>query len=732
MKTLSAAVIGLLWTTSSLAAPAAPAADPDTRAATTLAQMTPAERTVLTQGVMALPVLPPPGGMPAGAIPGAGFVAGLPRLGVPALTESDASLGVAYVFGLRHDGATALPSGMAMASTWNPDLIQAGGAMIASEASAKGFNVLLAGGADLMRDPRNGRAFEYLGEDPLLTGVLAGAAITGIQSAHVISTAKHFALNDQETARHFVDVKISDAAARESDLLAFEIAIERGRPGSIMCAYNQVGGHYACDSDYLLNQVLKRDWGYKGFVMSDWGAVPAVSAALDGLDQQSGAQLDPKVFLAQPLADAAAADPKYAARLTDMNRRILRSIYAVGLDTNPPARHAIDFAADGKVAQAVAEEGIVLLRNQDGALPITAQAKRILVVGGYADTGVISGGGSSQVEGLGGPAAIVPLGGSGPFAGITGEAYQRSNPLAAIRALAPAAQVRFRDGRYISDAVLATRDADVVIVFATQGMTEGLDVPDLSLPRGQDALITALAAANPHTVVVLETGGPVAMPWLDNTAAVLEAWYPGARGGPAIANVLFGQVDPSGRLPGTFPSSVDQLPRPELPGAATVEPNFEGRGQGGQALVADYDIEGSDVGYRWFARMGRPPLFPFGFGLSYTTFDQGDLRLAAGKVITASFTVADTGPRDGADVAQLYLVDAAGKAERRLVGFQKVALKAGERRAVSLTIDPRLLADWTGAGWTVRPGTYRFALGASATDLGPAVSVDVKGEKLKP
>jgi len=732
MKTLSAAVIGLLWTTSSLAAPAAPAADPDTRAATTLAQMTPAERTVLTHGVMALPVLPPPGGMPAGAIPGAGFVAGLPRLGVPALTESDASLGVAYVFGLRHDGATALPSGMAMASTWNPDLIQAGGAMIASEASAKGFNVLLAGGADLMRDPRNGRAFEYLGEDPLLTGVLAGAAITGIQSAHVISTAKHFALNDQETARHFVDVKISDAAARESDLLAFEIAIERGRPGSIMCAYNQVGGHYACDSDYLLNQVLKRDWGYKGFVMSDWGAVPAVSAALDGLDQQSGAQLDPKVFLAQPLADAAAADPKYAARLTDMNRRILRSIYAVGLDTNPPARHAIDFAADGKVAQAVAEEGIVLLRNQDGALPITAQAKRILVVGGYADTGVISGGGSSQVEGLGGPAAIVPLGGSGPFAGITGEAYQRSNPLAAIRALAPAAQVRFRDGRYISDAVLATRDADVVIVFATQGMTEGLDVPDLSLPRGQDALITALAAANPHTVVVLETGGPVAMPWLDNTAAVLEAWYPGARGGPAIANVLFGQVDPSGRLPGTFPSSVDQLPRPELPGAATVEPNFEGRGQGGQALVADYDIEGSDVGYRWFARMGRPPLFPFGFGLSYTTFDQGDLRLAAGKVITASFTVADTGPRDGADVAQLYLVDAAGKAERRLVGFQKVALKAGERRAVSLTIDPRLLADWTGAGWTVRPGTYRFALGASATDLGPAVSVDVKGEKLKP
>jgi beta-glucosidase len=755
MKTLSAAILALIWSAGAqaaqpsqlsgdtilnspqpLAARKAPnelsIVSPDSRAAATEKAMTPDERTVLTHGILALPFLAPPGGLPKDAVIGAGYVAGVPRLMVPALTESDASLGVAWVLGLRKDGATALPSAMAMASTWNPELIRAGGAMIAGEASAKGFNVLLAGGADLMRDPRNGRTFEYLGEDPLLTGALAGAAIAGIQSAHVISTVKHFALNDQETGRHFIDVKISDAAARESDLLAFEIAIERGAPGSVMCAYNQVGGHYACDSDYLLNQVLKRDWGYKGFVMSDWGAVPSLATALDGLDQQSGSQLDAKVFLGAPLAEAAATDPRYAARLADMNRRVLRSIYAVGLDANPPKIHPIDFAADGKVAEAVAEEGLVLLRNQGGALPLSTNIKRIAVIGSYADSGVLSGAGSSQVEGPGGPAVAVPVGGEGPFAALLAQAYHRSPPLRAIRAVAPGASVIYRDGHYITDAVAAARGADVAIVFAHQWMTEGLDVPDLSLPDGQDALIAAVAAANPHTVVVLETGGPVLMPWLDKTAAVIETWYPGARGGPAIAAALFGQINPSGRLPATFPASLDQLPRPQLPGATTVEPDFEGNGKPGQALVADYDIEGSDVGYRWFARKGETPLFPFGFGLSYTTFEAAGLSLTGGKTVSAAFTVRNAGARDGADTAQLYLIDAAGKAEERLVGFQKVQLKAGESRPVTLALDTRLLADWTGAGWIIRPGVYRFALGESARDLGPAVAVTLAGRTLKP
>jgi len=727
MKALAPAALALLWSTTALAAPAL---DPDARAAATEKAMTTAERTVMTHGIMAMPIMGIK--VPAEATFGAGYVAGVPRLNIPALKESDASLGVAYVGGLRHDGATALPSGMAMASTWNPDLLHAGGAMIGGEAAAKGFNVLLAGGSNLIRDPRNGRTFEYLSEDPLLTGALSGAAISGIQSAHVISTAKHFALNDQETARHYVDVKISDAAARESDLLAFEIALERGQPGSIMCAYEQVGGRYAYDNDYLLNKVLKHDWAYKGFVMSDWGAVPALTTAMNGLDQQSGASLDPAVFFDKPLADAAASDPKYAARLTDMNRRILHAIYAVGVDANPPVVHPIDFAADGKVAEAVADEGIVLLRNQSGALPLAASAKKIVVIGSYANVGVLSGGGSSQVQGPGGPAVSVPLGAEGPFADVFGQTYQRSSPLKAIKAAAPTAEVVYRDGHYIADALTAAKDADVVIVFAHQWMTEGQDVPDLNLPDGQNELIAAVAAANPHTVVVLENGGPVVMPWLDRTAAVVEAWYPGLRGGEAIAAVLFGQVNPSGRLPVTFPASVDQLPRPELPGLATAEPEFSSMGKTAQPLSADYDIEGSDVGYRWYARKGATPLFPFGFGLSYTTFDQGGLKLTGGSAVKASFTVKNIGARDGADVAQVYLVNAAGKAEQRLVGFQKVALKAGESRAVSLSVDPRLLADWNGAGWTVRGGAYQFALGASAADLGPAVTVKVASQKLKP
>ena len=727
MKSLSTAALALLCSTTSLAAPAS---DPDARAAAAEKAMTQAERTVITHGIMAMPIMGIK--VPAEAVFGAGYVAGIARLNIPALKESDASLGVAYVGGLRRDGATALPSGMAMASTWNPDLIQAAGAMIGGEASAKGFNVLLAGGSNLIRDPRNGRTFEYLSEDPLLTGTLSAAAISGIQSAHVISTAKHFALNDQETARHYIDVKISDAAARESDLLAFEIAIERGRPGSIMCSYQQLGGHYACDNDYLLNKVLKGDWAYKGFVMSDWGAVPNLTTALNGLDQQSGASLDSAVFFDGPLAAAAASDPKYAARLTDMNRRILRSIYAVGVDANPAAVHPIDFAADGEVAQAVAEEGMVLLRNRNDALPLTASAKKIVVVGSYANVGVLSGGGSSQVQGPGGAAVSVPLGAEGPFADVFGQTYQRSSPLRAIQAAAPGARVIYRDGHYIADAVTAAKDADVVIVFAHQWMTEGRDVPDLNLPDGQNELIAAVAAANPHTVVVLENGGPVVMPWLDNTAAVLEAWYPGLRGGQAIASALFGQTNPSGRLPVTFPASVDQLPRPVLPGLATAEPEFSSMGTPASKLSVDYDIEGSDVGYRWYARKGETPLFPFGFGLSYTTFELGALKVNGGPTVKAGFTVKNTGARDGADTAQVYLIDAAGQATQRLVGFRKLSLKAGESRAVTVSIDPRLLANWNGKGWAVKGGSYKFALGASATDLGAPVSVELAARTLKP
>lgn len=699
----------------------------DSRVEAVVKAMKADEKTILTHGIMALPVLPG-ASIPADAVPGAGYVPGIARLNIPALKETDASLGVAYVFGLRKDGATALPSGLAQAATWNPSLVRQGGAVIGSETRAKGFNVLLAGGANLTRDPRNGRTFEYLSEDPLLTGTLVGNAIAGIQSNNIISTIKHFALNGQETGRNFVDIRISDAAARESDLLAFQIGIEIGQPGSVMCAYNKVNGAKACESDYLLNQVLKRDWRYKGFVMSDWGAVTSLDAAANGLDQQSAGELDKQVYFGAPLASAS-ADPKVAARVEDMNRRIIRSIYVAGLDRNPVAPGGkIDFAANSVAALETAKQGIVLLKNDRNLLPLSKSAKRIAVIGGYANSGVISGGGSSQVQGEGGPAITIPLGGEGPFAAFAVQAYHRSAPVAAIKALAPQAEVAYRDGAYIADAVAQAKKSDVAIVFATKWSTEGMDQADLSLPNGQDELIKAVAAANPNTIVVLETGNPVDMPWLSQAGAVLEAWYPGARGGEAIASVLFGETNPSGRLPITFPASVSQLPRPSVDGYATLEPDFVGIPKGGEALSANYDIEGSDVGYRWFARKAEKPLFAFGYGLSYTTFTSGGLK-TDGK--TASFTLSNTGKRSGATVGQLYLVSRNGQTRQRLVGFQRVDLAPGASQAVTVTIDPRLLADWNGKGWAIASGEYGFALGEDAAHLGEVVKVRMAARSWK-
>ncbi len=697
-------------------------ANADRRAAETERRMQPDERTVLTRGLWAIPLIPNVT-IPAEAVLGAGYVTGIPRLDVPALVETDASLGVSYIAGLRKDGATALPSATAMGSTWNPDLIRRGGAMIAGEARAKGFNVLLGGGINLMRDPRNGRTFEYFGEDPLHSGVLGGAAIDGVQSQHVLSTVKHFALNAQETGRHAVDGRIADDAFRMSDLLAFEIAIDQGKPGAVMCAYNRVEGAPACGSDYLLNRVLKRDWRYPGFVMSDWGAVGATDFALAGLDQQSGAQIDKQVFFGAPLAAAAARDPAYAGRVADMNRRILRSIYAIGLDANPPVKAPIDFAANAAIARAVEDEGIVLLRNRNALLPLSKDVGSIVVIGGYADAGVLSGGGSTQVQPVGGPAVSLPMGGEGPLAKYNNQTFHGTAPLAAIRALAPKAKVTFVDGRYPAEAAAVARRADVAIVFATQWMSEGADVPDLSLPGGQDTTIAVVAAANPKTIVVLETGGPVLMPWLERTGAVLEAWYGGAKGGDAIAATLFGDVNPSGRLPVTFPASIEQLPRPALPYAGMIDRDFAAGLAAGKSYPIDYNIEGADVGYRWFARKGAVPLFPFGFGLGYTTFEHGAVKIVGGANPRATATIRNTGMRAGSDVAQLYLVSTPAGRTLRLAGFAKVAVGSGAIATATIPIELRLLADSKGGRWSMAAGTYRFALGRSATDLGPAVTV---------
>lgn len=698
-------------------------ADAAARAASAVTAMTTDEKLSLVMGIIPAPLKGVK--VPPEAVTSVGFVPGVPRLGVPPLTETDGPLGISYLQGARKDGATPMPSGPAMASTWNPDLLYRVGATMGAEARAKGFNVLLAGAVNLVREPRNGRTYEYLGEDPLLAGTLIGASISGIQSNHVISTIKHFALNDQETGRGYLDVKISEAEARESDLLAIQIGLERGSPGAVMCSYNKINGVHACENDWLLNKVLKQDWGFKGFVMSDWGAVHNTSSALHGLDQQSGAQLDDAFHFREPLRDAVRSDPAYAARLNDMARRILTAIYARGLDKYPVKPGGdVDWKAHALVAEEAAKQGIVLLRNERGVLPLARTAKRIAVIGGNADVGVLSGAGGSQVHEKEGPALAIARGGDGPRARINSEQYHRSSPLKAIRALAPQAVVSYRDGRYVSDAVAIAKSAEVAIVFANEWRVEGADVPDLTLPDRQNELIAAVAAANANTIVVLQTGGPVEMPWLGQTAAVVEAWYPGMRGGEAIASLLFGETNFSGRLPLSFPASLSQLPRPVLDGRTGNETgNIAADRAPETPLVVDYSVEGSDVGYRWFARQGQKPLFPFGFGLSYTDFSTDSLKISG---LTATVNVHNVGQREGATVLQLYLTARDGQVRRRLVGYQRVTLQAGASQTVKLPLDRRVLADWENGKWSIRGGRYSFAIGENAESLGPDKTVTLQ------
>jgi len=697
---------------------------PDDRAALLEKEMTLDERIGLVHGAMSMPIF----GIkkPDAAIGSAGYIPGIPRLGIPALEESDASLGVTNPLGVRPgDGATALASGLSLAATFNTKLAYDGGAVVGREARAKGFNVQLAGGVNLARDPRNGRNFEYLGEDPWLAANLAAAQINGIQAQGIVSTIKHFSLNGQETSRHFANSVIDEAAHRESDLLAFQIAIEKSQPGSVMCAYNLVNGDYSCGSPHLLNDVLKRDWGYKGWVMSDWGAVHATDYILKGLDQQSGEQLDAKVFFGEPLKAAVESGQVPATRLSDATRRILRSMFAAGLFDKPvQAGGSIDYDANAEIARAAAAEGIVLLKNRAGLLPLAASAKTIAVIGGHADAGVLSGGGSSQVVPPGGAKRIVPLGGEGMMGAFRSQYFNGSSPLAAIRKAAPGATVTFDDGRYVASAVAAAKAAEVVIVMGNQWMGEGEDAFDLSLPNGQDDLIAAVVAANPNAIVVLQTGGPVSMPWLDKAGAVIEAWYSGAKGGEAIADVLFGAVNPSGRLPMTFPASLSQYPREALPG----------RGVPGKTRFDVVYDEGADVGYRRFAVTGDKPLFPFGYGLSYTAFAYANLKVEGGASVKVSFDVTNTGKREGKDAPQVYLTNLAGKPAQRLIGFDKLSLKPGETRRVTLEADPRLLArfDTANRRWVVASGEYQVAVGASAVDLPLKGKTTLKARTLKP
>ena len=645
----------------------------------------------------------------------AGYVPGVPRLGIPPQKQTDASIGVR----VDQVGRTALPSPLATAASFDPEVAEAGGRMIALEARSSGFNVLLAGGANLTREPRNGRNFEYVGEDPLLAGQMAAASIRGIQSRHMVSTMKHFAINNQETQRTTADVVISAQAMRQSELLAFEMIHELSTPGAVMCSYNLVNGQWACENDYLLNQTLKRDWGFKGYVMADWGAVHSTADAINnGLDQFTGypcCNHHGPTFAAKYVKQALASGAVTQQRLDDMAVRILWPLFETGSFDRPSRIAPIDFKANAAVARHTAEQSLVLLKNEHGLLPLTG-VKSLAVIGGHADKGVLSGGGSSAVNPVGGNAVpgLAPLTWPGPVV------YLPSAPLAALKADLPKTRVTYSNGDDLAAAVALAQRSDVAIVFVTQWMGETLD-GRLELDPRQDALVAAVARANPKTVVVVESGGAVLMPWLAQVPAVLQAFYPGARGGEAISRILTGKVNPSGRLPLSFPASTRQLAQAELPGFGQPD---------GTPVQVRYD-DGAAIGYKWYDAQGIKPLFAFGHGLSYTRFDvtAPAASFANGKLVVGG-TVRNVGKLGGKAVAQVYVapVDwkAAGwEAPKRLVAFSKLDLRPGDAKAFQHTVDPRLLATYVAAdnSWRIKAGSYRVLLGQAADDL--PLSLDV-------
>jgi beta-glucosidase len=560
---------------------------------------------------------------------------------------------------------------------------------------------------------------------------MVGELASGVQANQVMGDIKHYALNDQETGRTIVNVKIDQRAARESDLLAFQIAIGLAHPAGVMCSYNKDtitppgGTDWSCENDYLLNQVLKKDFDFKGFVVSDWGGTHStVHAALAGLDQeQPGSQ-----YFGDPLKQAVQGGQVPMSRLDDAVHRVLRSMFATGVIDNPPVTQVPDPFRGRDDAEHIADESIVLLKNADHALPLnSASVESIALIGSHADVGVLSGGGSAQVDAPGGNVASVHPHPGGAYWMET--VYFPSSPLKEIRKHAPNAKIEFDPGTDPAAAAKLAGSSQLAIVFVNQPMSEGRDAKTIALPDHQDALVDAVAAANSHTIVVLENGGPVSMPWADRVQGIIEAWYPGIGGAQSLANILFGDVNPSGRLAISFAKSDDQLPHPEVPGISLIGAPGAGRRRPEELPPFDYDAtEGVRVGYKWFESEHKDPLFPFGFGLSYTSYEYSGLKASQHEV---SFTVRNSGSRAGTEVAQVYAVLPASTGEstfKRLVAWDRVALAAGESKTVTLTLDPLYLSifDVSKDAFTLAPGDYTILAGSSSTDTPLSATVHIE------
>jgi beta-glucosidase len=666
---------------------------------------------------------------------GAGYSVGIPRLGIPAIQMADSAYGVTRGAASGRY-STALPNNLAAASSWDPQDAFDYGALIGRELRQQGYGMSLGGGVNLPREPRNGRTFEYQGEDPLLAGTLVGNFVKGVQSQHVIGDLKHYAINDQESGRNAVNANIDKRSMRETDLRAFEIALKISDAGAFMCSYNRVNGDYACENSYLLTEVLRKEFHFPGFVVSDWGGTHSTAKASHaGLDQEQPG----KNFFGDALQKAVESGEVSQDELNEHVHRVLRTIFASGLFDNPVIRQVPDVESGYALAQKIAERSIVLLKNDHNVLPLDgAKLHSVVLIGGHADVGVLTGGGSAQVDAPGG--SVVPQ--PPPTPGTSSlpmfarrQVWLPSSPLRALTAKLPSSKVTYVSGDDLAASASAAKAADVAIVFGFQPESEGMDLKSLDLSEDQNKLIETVAAANPKTIVVLETGSPATMPWVDKVAGAVEAWYPGIRGAEALANLLTGQVNPTGKLAITFPKSDADLPHPTLvlppPASQPVRPpagapaadisSFMALMAKGLPPFEIYYNEKLKVGYKWYDAENKPVLFPFGFGLSYTSYAYSGLTVNGRDAISVSFTVKNTGKRAGTEIAQLYasLPDSAGEPPKRLIGWARVELAAGQSKVVTVPVDRDRLTVYDEAtdDWKLVPGNYMILAGGSSQDL---------------
>lgn len=652
--------------------------------------------------------------------------AGVPRLGIPEMWMSDGPHGIRAEklwdewddAGWTSDSCTAFPALTCLAATWNPTLADTYGQAVGEEARYRNKAVLLGPGVNIYRTPLNGRNFEYMGEDPFLASAMVVPYIQGVQRNGVAACVKHFAVNDQETDRFNVEVKIDDRTLHEIHLPAFKAAVHDGEVWAVMGSYSIYKGQHCCHNQYLLRDLLKRDWGFDGVVISDWGGTHDTrEAALNGLDMEMGSWTNGltlswsnaynEYFLADPFLELLRSKEIDEEIVNDKARRILRLMFRTTMNPDRPygsfatKEHAL-------IGRKIAQEGIVLLKNQDNLLPLDPkQPRRILVVGENAQKMMTLGGGSSELK----------------------VKYEIS-PLQGIENyFSPASQVTYAEGyssvptqnrhALLLEAVDAARKADVVIFVGGLNKNEnqdceGADRRSLNLPYGQDELIGELARVNRNLVAVIISGNAVAMPWVNEVPAIVEAWYGGTEAGNAIASVLAGEVNPSGKLPFTFPVRLEDNP-------AIALDAYPGDGK-----QVEYK-EGIFVGYRWNDRERIKPLFCFGHGLSYTTFEYGKVtaegrQMGPDGTITVSVPVKNTGSRAGAEIVQLYVSDLKSSLPRpvkELKGFRKITLQPGQEQTVSFTIDRKALSfyDDTKQDWVAEPGTFEALVGASACDI---------------